>query len=152
LPNRKLKQIRERYNLYLKPGINKTEFTEEENQKLLHYVNLIGHQFSILSKQIFLNRNPKQLQNQYHKLVARKSMKANEFLLSSHSSCLKNEKENPSDCCLCPRNDLLPSNIAQLLSNKQEISLNSQETRNDQTHLTETRTKRTPLIRIYTSN
>ena len=44
IPGRNPKQCRERWNLYLKPDINKSPFTEDEDRLLLEKVRELGSQ------------------------------------------------------------------------------------------------------------
>jgi hypothetical protein len=92
MPNRKIEQIREIYNHYLKVKINTEEFIDEENRLILHYVKLIGTKFSLISQRYLIGRTPKQIQNQFYKLTCPKK----EVNKNNSNSIPLNKELNPS--------------------------------------------------------
>ena len=66
------RQCRERYNNYLKPGLNKAPFTPEEDKMLIEKVAVFGKKWKLISFW-FKNRTPYAVKNHYKVLMNRKA-------------------------------------------------------------------------------
>ena len=76
MPNRNIRQVKERWFNYLAPGISKTPWTDEEDQLLLSYINLIGRKWMMISK-LFTGRTDTQVKSRYKVLVRKLSHELN---------------------------------------------------------------------------
>lgn len=70
MPERSSKQCKERYELFLDPKINLSEWSEEEDNRLIKAVDDQGRMWTKLSEAF--NRNPHQLKNRYNYLMRHK--------------------------------------------------------------------------------
>ena len=75
MPNRNVRQCRERWNNYLKPSVNRNPFTEDEDKLLLEKVKELGGQWKKIVP-FFINRTVIQVKNRYSCLL-RKAKKEN---------------------------------------------------------------------------
>ena len=84
IPEKSVRQCRERYKTYLKPGINHNDWTKEEDAKLEKLVTEIGPKWAILTN-YFPGRTDNALKNRYNvhlnkadRSIAMNSTEANE--------------------------------------------------------------------------
>ena len=64
MPNRTVRQCKDRWTYYLSPDVNKSEFTNEEDNLLLQKVDLVGQCWTKISK-CFNNRTPYAVKNRW---------------------------------------------------------------------------------------
>ena len=74
IKGRNNRQCRERWTNYLSPGINKANWTHDEDNLLLQKVNEIGKQWVKISE-FFPGRTDQMMKNRYHKLTHKKVLK-----------------------------------------------------------------------------
>ena len=65
IPNKSVRQCRERYKTYLKPGINHNDWTKEEDAKLERLVAEMGPKWAVLTN-FFPGRTDNALKNRYN--------------------------------------------------------------------------------------
>lgn len=65
IPGKTNRQCRERYKIYLAPGINREEWTKEDDDKLIYYISQHGPKWSALTK-YFPGRTANSLKNRYN--------------------------------------------------------------------------------------
>ena len=65
MSNRNRKQVRDRYNNYLKPGINNSDFTPEEDERLIELYGQIGNKWCKIAEQM-PGRSETHVKNRYH--------------------------------------------------------------------------------------
>jgi hypothetical protein len=65
IPNKNVRQCRERYKTYLKPGINHNDWTKEEDTKLVKLVAEMGPKWAVLTN-YFPGRTDNSLKNRYN--------------------------------------------------------------------------------------
>lgn len=87
--NRSFRQVKDRWNNYLSPTINRSPFTEEEDNFLIEKYEEIGPKWSIMI-QFFNNRTDASLKNRFQ-LLERKSLRGKEIVYESTEN---NSSEN----------------------------------------------------------
>jgi len=65
------RQCRERWRNYLEPSINRTEWTQDEDQRLCDMVTIIGKKWSLIKK-YFSNRSYNSIKNRWYALFEEK--------------------------------------------------------------------------------
>lgn len=71
LEGRNPKQCRDRYKNYLAPGLSNTNWSKDEDEKILHLVSEIGSRWSEMQK-YFPNRSSNSLKNRWHLIISQK--------------------------------------------------------------------------------
>ena len=71
LEGRNPKQCRDRYRNYLAPGLSNTNWSKDEDEKLLHLFSEIGSRWSEMQK-YFPNRSSNSLKNRWHLIISKK--------------------------------------------------------------------------------
>jgi myb proto-oncogene protein len=67
-PGRSVRQLRERWKIYLDPQINKSPFSEEEDQLLVQGQLLFGNHWKIISQEFLPNRSDIALRNRFYQI------------------------------------------------------------------------------------
>lgn len=83
LGNRTARQCKDRYHAYLQPGLNKSEWTEQEDQQLIDMVAQFGQKWKFIATS-FKGRPEVSLKNRY-RLLQRRSAKLQRALQPSAS-------------------------------------------------------------------
>jgi hypothetical protein len=65
IPDHREKECKERYRIYLKPGIKKDPWTPEDDFLLLEKVGLVGTRWALICSKCFPGRVSRDLQNRY---------------------------------------------------------------------------------------
>ena len=113
LEGRSSKQCRERYTYYLDPSVNRSDFTSEEDKKLLEMHSKIGNKWSEIAKQI-LGRTDAHIKGRYRFLQRLSKQKSKEKKVKSTKpspveSGSSGPKQSRSQRMLNKKSDLFPS-------------------------------------------
>lgn len=88
-PNRSARQLRERYNNYLRPGLSSTPFSEEEDDLIIHLVEQYGTSWKLISSRM-PNRSANQIKLHWFRYL-KDPMKRINYRLK-HGSHVKSEE------------------------------------------------------------
>jgi hypothetical protein len=91
LPSRTVRQIRERYRLYLDPNVIQTSFSNEEDAKLMELVDKYGQQWSKLAS-MFNGRTDVQLKYRFKKLTRRLAKRRPNLVIKEITQCQNIQK------------------------------------------------------------
>jgi hypothetical protein len=118
-PNRRIKQIRERYKFYLNPNLNHSSFTFEEDDLLISSYSKFKGKWSLMTK-LFPGRTEISLKYRHRKLIKDKTKENNHF---------SNEIQLILDPIFQNRRDSTFDNFLELSSKEtfQEFSLKTYE-------------------------
>ncbi|KAI5507863.1 RNA polymerase II transcription regulator recruiting protein [Trichomonas vaginalis G3] len=94
LGNRTSRQCKDRYHAYLQPGLNKSEWTEQEDQQLIDMVAQFGQKWKFIATS-FKGRPEVSLKNRY-RLLQRRSAKIQRALQPMASSEFMNQPQQES--------------------------------------------------------
>lgn len=90
MPNKTLPQIRNRWNYTLRPNINKSPYTDEENERIIQYVAINGRSFKNITT-LLHGRTCVSIRNQFTKLQKEPFPKVN----TQNTGISFMEHENP---------------------------------------------------------
>ncbi|OHS93065.1 Myb-like DNA-binding domain containing protein [Tritrichomonas foetus] len=116
IPNRTPKQCRDRYTNYLRDDLSFSEWTENDEIKLINLFNIYGPKWAAISS-AFGNRSENDLKNKWYRhmkmgshpiILSQSDKKQNEVnLLNKYKNDVKNSKENMKETILDePKNQL----------------------------------------------
>jgi myb proto-oncogene protein len=71
-PDRTIRQLRERYNLYFDTRLNFTSWTEEDEQILIDSHKKYGNSWKKISQQLLPNRSDNEIRNRFKKIQTEK--------------------------------------------------------------------------------